>query len=118
MRRGVAVQVGQERPDFGAREDGGQALGPLGPLHVRDPGQVHVEHVAVEEQDRVEGHVLCGGGHVVLDGQMGQVGAHLIRSEAGGVNLRYRTGWKGRWLARFQALLAQHMPYCRVRYAF
>jgi DNA repair photolyase len=40
------------------------------------------------------------------------------RSEAGGVNLRYRTGWKGRWLARFQALLAQHMPYCRVRYAF
>ncbi|MBL6077330.1 spore photoproduct lyase family protein [Belnapia sp. T18] len=40
------------------------------------------------------------------------------RSEAGGVNLRYRTGWKGKWLARFQALLAQHMPYCRVRYAF
>ncbi|SDC47806.1 spore photoproduct lyase family protein [Belnapia rosea] len=40
------------------------------------------------------------------------------RSEAGGVNLRYRTGWKGRWLSRFQALLAQHMPYCRVRYAF
>ncbi|MBL6455091.1 spore photoproduct lyase family protein [Belnapia sp. T6] len=40
------------------------------------------------------------------------------RSEAGGTNLRYRTGWKGRWLARFQALLARHMPYCRVRYAF
>lgn len=39
-------------------------------------------------------------------------------SEGGGVNLRYRTGWKGRWLARFKDLLAARMPYCRVRYAF
>ncbi|MBP0444229.1 spore photoproduct lyase family protein [Roseomonas sp. SSH11] len=39
-------------------------------------------------------------------------------SEAGGVNLRYRTGWKGRWLQRFKELLAARMPYCRVRYAF
>jgi len=39
-------------------------------------------------------------------------------SEGGGVNLRYRTGWKGRWLRRFQDLLAARMPYCRVRYAF
>lgn len=40
------------------------------------------------------------------------------RSEGGGDNLRYRTGWKGTWLARFKALLAERMPYCRVRYAF
>ncbi len=40
------------------------------------------------------------------------------RSEVGATNLRYRTGWKGRWLARFKALLAERMPYCRVRYAF
>ena len=39
-------------------------------------------------------------------------------SESGGVNLRYRTGWKGRWLQRFKDLLAARMPYCRVRYAF
>jgi spore photoproduct lyase len=39
-------------------------------------------------------------------------------SQSGQLNLRYRTGWKGRWLARFRALLAKHMPYCRVRYAF
>ena len=39
-------------------------------------------------------------------------------SEVGAVNLRYRTGWKGRWLGRFKALLAERMPYCRVRYAF
>ncbi|UMY18518.1 spore photoproduct lyase family protein [Methylobacterium organophilum] len=40
------------------------------------------------------------------------------RSEGGGDNLRYRAGWKGRWLARFKALLAEEMPYCAVRYAF
>lgn len=40
------------------------------------------------------------------------------RSEGGQTNLRYRTGWKGRWLARFRALLAERMPYCHVRYAF
>jgi spore photoproduct lyase family protein len=40
------------------------------------------------------------------------------RSEGGGANLRYRSGWKGRWLARFKSLLAERMPYCTVRYAF
>ena len=39
-------------------------------------------------------------------------------SEGGGANLRYRTGWKGKWLARFKGLLAERMPYCEVRYAF
>lgn len=39
-------------------------------------------------------------------------------SEGGQINLRYRTGWKGRWLARFKDLLAAEMPYCTVRYAF
>jgi spore photoproduct lyase family protein len=40
------------------------------------------------------------------------------RSESGAVNLRYRTGWKGKWLRRFLDLLAARMPYCTVRYAF
>lgn len=40
------------------------------------------------------------------------------RSETGAANLRYRTGWKGRWLRRFLDLLEARMPYCRVRYAF
>ncbi len=40
------------------------------------------------------------------------------RSEGGGDNLRYRAGWKGRWLTRFRALLAERLPYCTVRYAF
>ncbi len=40
------------------------------------------------------------------------------RSEGGMENLRYRTGWKGRWLTRFKALLAEELPSCAVRYAF
>ena len=40
------------------------------------------------------------------------------RSEGGGDNLRYRAGWKGKWLTRFRALLAERLPYCTVRYAF
>ncbi|MFE1599101.1 spore photoproduct lyase family protein [Methylobacterium sp. ID0610] len=40
------------------------------------------------------------------------------RSEGGQENLRYRSGWKGRWLDRFRRLLAEELPYCRVRYAF
>jgi DNA repair photolyase len=40
------------------------------------------------------------------------------RSEGGQLNLRYRVAWKRQWLDRFQALLAQRMPYCGVRYAF
>ena len=40
------------------------------------------------------------------------------RSEGGQTNLRYRTGWKGKWLRRFLDLLETRMPYCRVRYAF
>jgi spore photoproduct lyase len=40
------------------------------------------------------------------------------RSEGGQWNLRYKAAWKRQWLARFQALLAERMPYCGVRYAF
>ena len=43
------------------------------------------------------------------------------RFEQGGVKVRYRTGLKGqlvRQLLALLALLAERLPYCRVRYAF
>ncbi len=40
------------------------------------------------------------------------------QSQSGQVNVRYRTGWKGRWVGDLTDLLAEKMPYCRVRYAF
>lgn len=39
-------------------------------------------------------------------------------SESGGENVRYRRGLKGRLVGEFTRLLAERMPYCRVRYAF
>jgi spore photoproduct lyase len=42
----------------------------------------------------------------------------LKRSEGGMFNLRYKVAWKRQWVARFQELLANRLPYCRVRYAF
>lgn len=39
-------------------------------------------------------------------------------SGTGGHNLRYRRDLKRGWVATFRALLAAHMPYCAVRYAF
>jgi spore photoproduct lyase family protein len=40
------------------------------------------------------------------------------RSESGQPNVRYRTGWKGRWVGQLVDLLGEKLPECRVRYAF
>lgn len=40
------------------------------------------------------------------------------RSQNGQDNVRYRTPWKGKWVADLGRLMAEKIPYCRVRYAF
>ncbi|WP_231116208.1 spore photoproduct lyase family protein [Motilibacter rhizosphaerae] len=40
------------------------------------------------------------------------------RSESGGLNVRYRTGEKGRYVAQLLELIEQETPWLRVRYAF
>jgi len=40
------------------------------------------------------------------------------RSESGQWNVRYKTGYKGRYVEQLTTLLAETMPWCRVRYAF
>ncbi|MEV4105137.1 spore photoproduct lyase family protein [Nonomuraea sp. NPDC049649] len=40
------------------------------------------------------------------------------RSQTGGRNVRYRTGRKGRYVAALTGLIAERLPFCRVRYAF
>ncbi len=40
------------------------------------------------------------------------------RSQTGGVNVRYRSGFKGARVREFTELVARRLPYCRVRYAF
>jgi spore photoproduct lyase family protein len=39
-------------------------------------------------------------------------------SQNGQANVRYRTGWKGRWVQQLTDLVAAQLPECRVRYAF
>lgn len=39
-------------------------------------------------------------------------------SKMGGDNVRYQRGFKGAQVAKLKTLLAQKLPYCRVRYAF
>jgi spore photoproduct lyase len=39
-------------------------------------------------------------------------------SHSGQSNVRYRTGWKGRWVSQLTDLVAERLPYCRIRYAF
>ncbi|MGN6331026.1 MAG: spore photoproduct lyase family protein [Motilibacteraceae bacterium] len=40
------------------------------------------------------------------------------RSETGGINVRYRTGEKGRYVRQLLDVIEQRAPYLRVRYAF
>jgi len=40
------------------------------------------------------------------------------RSQSGQWNVRYRSGWKGRWVGQLTDLIAEKLPYCHVRYAF
>ena len=40
------------------------------------------------------------------------------RSQSGQVNVRYRTGWKGRWVQQLADLVEEKLPGCRIRYAF
>ncbi|MCS5505325.1 spore photoproduct lyase family protein [Curtobacterium flaccumfaciens] len=39
-------------------------------------------------------------------------------SQNGAVNVRYRSGMKGQLVERFRGLVAEHLPSCRIRYAF
>ena len=40
------------------------------------------------------------------------------RSGTGGDNVRYRAAYKRVWMQRFTDLVAERLPYCRIRYAF
>ncbi len=37
---------------------------------------------------------------------------------AGGDAVRYRHGWKGQLVGSFRRMMAKHLPYCTIRYAF
>jgi hypothetical protein len=67
-----AVEVLEVGPDLVARHDDGQVLGPPGAHEVVEPGQVLLQHFAVEEQQRPQRLILGGGGDLALYGQRGE----------------------------------------------
>ncbi|MFC7492546.1 MULTISPECIES: spore photoproduct lyase family protein [unclassified Knoellia] len=40
------------------------------------------------------------------------------QSQSGQINVRYRSAWKGRWVAQLNDLVATKLPECQIRYAF
>jgi hypothetical protein len=62
--------VGTEGVDLLAGEDDRDARWALRRQDGADVGQIDPEHVAVKKEQRAERHVLGGGGHFSLDGEV------------------------------------------------
>ena len=80
------VEVSKESFDLVAGEDGGQAFWSSGGGDAVEGRQRDVQHIPVEEEDGAAGDVLGGGGHGVVDGQVGQVLADVFGGEGAGVS--------------------------------
>lgn len=68
-------------------QDGGQALATLGAGDAIQPGQIPVQHLAVEKQQCGQGMVLGGRGHAALGGQGGKKRLDLRRAHVDRVAL-------------------------------
>ncbi len=71
-------QTGEHLLRLLAREDDGHLLGPAGPLELAKLGQLELEHLAIEEEQRVQGYILGRGRDLALEGQVSEVGADLL----------------------------------------
>jgi hypothetical protein len=61
---GRAVQLGDDRAHLVASQHDGEAFRALGPNHAVEPGQVLMQDVAIEEEERAQRLVLGGGGNL------------------------------------------------------
>jgi hypothetical protein len=68
------IEVGQNRVDFVAGEDGRQAPRNFGGDAMVRCGDREVEHRTVQEQERAARLILGGGGDVLRDGEVGEEG--------------------------------------------
>jgi hypothetical protein len=69
---GDALHVGQDAGDLVFGEHTGDARRPRRTVDVVEPGQIDVEHLAVQEQNGAQRLVVGGGGHMAFGGQHGQ----------------------------------------------
>ena len=82
-----AFQLGDDRPHFVAGEHDGQVLCRSGPHDVFEPGQVLMQNVAIQEQERAQRLILGRCGHAPLDGQRAQKLCDLRGAHFGGMAL-------------------------------
>ena len=75
-----SFQRGQEPGHLGFGQDHRHPLPRLGPLHVVQPRQVGLQHLAVEEQDRREGLLVCRGRDPALRREPGKESRYFRRA--------------------------------------
>ncbi|PPG56450.1 spore photoproduct lyase family protein [Rathayibacter sp. AY2B7] len=86
-------------------------------LHPRAKAQLAAEVILLTHNEGL--HEVNLGWHPTAESLLWQPGRQEQKvSENGAVNIRYRRDLKRAALDRFRALLAERLPYCRVRYAF
>ena len=78
-------QPRQERAHLGTTQHHRQPLRGACARQPLEPRQLDVEHLAVEEQQRLQRLVLCGGAHPALDGEIREKALHLGGCELAGM---------------------------------
>jgi hypothetical protein len=91
-----AIHLPWEAQDLGAREDGRQVPRLFGAHDRVHPGELALEHVLVEDEQRGQGLVLRRGGHPARGREVGQERADLGLAELGGVAPVRRLRWRTR----------------------
>jgi hypothetical protein len=84
-------KVAENGFDFGTGENDRQASGTFRPFDAFDHGQSDVQHIAIEEEEGIEGDVLGGGGDVAYSSKMGEVGADFGNAEVLGVSFAMKS---------------------------
>ena len=82
---GDAAHALKNGADLFAGEHDGQANSPLGSHDIVEPGQVLLEHAAIEKQDGTQGLVLGRRGDVLVDDESTQELCDLGASHLGGM---------------------------------
>ena len=89
--KGGSATVVKSGLDFGTGENDWQASGTFRPFDAFDPGQSDVQHIAIEEDEGIEGDVLGGGGDVAYGSKMGEVGADFGNAEVLGMSFAMKS---------------------------
>src|SRR5262252_6619959 len=79
------MELRQDRRDFFVRQDGGQTTRSF---RVRDGSKLWpglMQDIAVQEEERIQGHILGRSSHLAMDGKMRQKCLHFLGSHVLGV---------------------------------